>query len=146
MVKKMKTKTKTKSWRTYQTPEEKARLTWATSTLERREKIEQKAKVGEWKAIEQRKSAQQIIDEAERPSEEERAAKREIIAGHLRGSGRAVGAEARRIVTSRRPSFDYKKAEGFVVTRPKRLKRIRLKYQPMAKNMFEAGRESNPWR
>jgi hypothetical protein len=142
-------------WTAYQTPEEKKRITWATGVLEEKRKREHAVEV---RGIEQRgtnRYYETAIRRGEKPSqsateyetqEKETVAGREITGAKLRGTRRAVGAEVRRIVTSRKAPFDYKKIEGFVVSKPKRLRRVHLRYKPMAKNMLEAGRESNPWK
>lgn len=98
----------------------------------------------------ERVPAQKIIKEVEEEENKkarEKWAYGEHIKARLRAALEAPAYEARRILSSRNPMFKAEVLENVIVPHSRRRKRIvRLRYQPMSKNILEAGKEQLAWK
>jgi len=154
MVKKHKKQIE-RGYMSYQTTEERSRVAWAAKVLQAKRQREHAKEVGEMEQRGANRYYNEAIRRGERPrqsikeyetEEKESEAGREITRAKLRGTGRAMGAEVRRVVTSKSPAFKAEAMEGLLVRGRAKRRRVHLRYAPMHGNVLDAGRESNPWK
>lgn len=144
-----------RGYMSYQTPEERARIAWANQVLIAKRRREHAKEV---RGIEQRganryynetirrgERLRQPVTEYE-TEEKEKEAQRETIKAKLRGTGRAISSEVRRVVTSKTPAFKGERMEGILVRGRAKRRRIHLRYAQIHGNVLDAGRESNLWK